>query len=81
MSRRFGMLYADGSMNLCPESQDLLRARKELESSSDDGDTQLIEVEVKVVQMFGPKEAKVLEHYVTCPTCQENIRLSKGDSQ
>lgn len=75
MSRRFGMLYSDGSMNICPDGADLVKARKELEGSSDDGDTELIEIEVKVMQTFGPKEARVIERSVPCPCCGTEVSI------
>ncbi|WP_020471535.1 hypothetical protein [Zavarzinella formosa] len=74
MTKRYGMLYGDGSMNICPDGQDLARARKELEASQDDGDTELVEVELKITQMFGPKQVRqALEHSVTCPVCNTEV--------
>jgi len=76
------MLYADGSLNICPEGQDLIRARKELESSSDDGDTLLVEVEVRVVQTFGPKRPQIVQELsAICPTCHTEVYIDNPSAE
>ena len=76
MSKRYGMLYGDGSMNLCPDGQDLDRARREMAASICDGDTQLIEVEIQIIHFYGLKEVPRHEHSITCPTCHEEIPIA-----
>lgn len=71
---RFARLYSDGSMSVEAAGQDLESAKKLLSGSSDDDDTDFIEVHVRVVRMFGkPKMKLVKQHCITCPTCSEEI--------
>lgn len=67
-------------MNICSPDYDLERARREMALSTDDGDTELVEVEIKVVQIFGPKEAKHFVSEVQCQTCGEHIEIEQPAS-
>lgn len=74
MSKRYARLYPDGSMSVCPDDKDLAQATKELSGSCDDEDTDLVQVEIRVVQMFGkPKMQIVTEHSALCPMCNTEV--------
>jgi hypothetical protein len=74
LARRFARLYSDGSFGVDDGSADLDTARKRLGMSQDDGDTELVEVEIKVVETHGTPKLKVVkERCITCPTCSEEI--------
>jgi hypothetical protein len=52
----------------------LKRATAELSGSNDDDDTELVQVELKVIQIFGkPKMQLVTEHSAICPTCNTEV--------
>lgn len=74
MSKRYARLYQDGSLSVCPEGHDLKRATAELSGSNDDDDTELVQVELKVIQIFGmPKMQLITEHSAICPTCHTEV--------
>jgi hypothetical protein len=76
MSRRYARLYSDGSLGVCPDGRDLVQAREELSGSTDDADTELVEVEMRIVQTFGkPKLQIVREHSAQCPTCGTEVYI------
>lgn len=75
MSKRYAALYSDGSLNIFSAGKDLIQSRKELEMSTDDGETELVEVEIKIIATHGPKEVKQYIHSVECPTCKEQIDI------
>lgn len=73
-SRRFAALYPDGSLGVEPHGVDLEKARKRLMIGSDDDDTELVEVEVRVVQSHSkPKLQTATEHSASCPTCHTEV--------
>lgn len=75
---RFARLYSDGSIGVCSASRDFSGARAELIGSSDDPDVELLEVEINVVRSHGkPKLREVTDRYVSCPTCGEEIYVSR----
>ena len=78
MSKRYALIYTDGSMNVhADNSVTLTEARRMLGLSGDDPDTELVEIEVKVLQRFGPKEVeKMPEHSVACPVCKTEEEVS-----
>lgn len=75
MSKRYARLYSDGSLGVCPDDRDLEQARRELTGSTDDDDTELVQVEVKIIQMFGQKLKPqiVKEFSAMCPCCNTEI--------
>lgn len=77
MSERYARLYGDGSFDVFSDTKDLETARRMLSCSSDDNDTQLVLVDIKVRQIFGPKaiECKT-EPFIKCPCCGEEIEVS-----
>lgn len=73
-NRRFAALYPDGSLGVEPAGVDLEKARKRLMINSDDDDTELVEVEIRVVLSHSkPKLQRVTEHSATCPTCNTEV--------
>lgn len=79
MSRRFARLYGDGSLGVETPGLDLDDARKRLAGSTDDDDTEIVEVELRIVASHGkPKIKMVRQRRVTCPTCAEKIWLDEN---
>jgi hypothetical protein len=73
---RFARLYEDGSLVVVPASRDFVAARGDLIASSDDDDTELLELEVTVIRTHGkPKLRAVREHSTTCPCCGEAVSV------
>lgn len=80
MGRRFALLYADGSINVYSGEADLETARKKLMHSYDDPDTELVEVDIKIMVSHGtPKLKLVKTACVTCPTCSEEIYFEENE--
>ena len=75
MGRRFAALYSDGSFGVEAAGRDLIDARKRLLGSSDDADTEIVEVEIKVVQIHGKPKlvTEKTSSFCTCPTCGEEF--------
>lgn len=73
-NKRFAQLYSDGSLNVSSEGDDLVRARNLLCDSSDDDDTELVEVEISVIRSYGqPKMKIVKEHSAICDLCHSTV--------
>lgn len=82
MTRRFARLYSDGSMNVDSGEVDLETAKYRLGISMDDSDTEIVEVEIKIVRNHGKPHLHVAsERYVTCPTCSEHIAIEQTESE
>lgn len=74
MSKRYARVYSDGSMGVCPDDRDLAQATKELSGSTDDEDTELVQVDIRVVKMFGkPKMQLVTDYSAICPCCATEV--------
>lgn len=73
---RFARLHGDGSISVEPFGIDFIEARRRLLDGNDDCDTEILEVELRVVRSHGaPKLQVVAEKVVTCPTCGEEIHI------
>lgn len=57
---RFARVYSDGSVNVSSEGEDYARALKLMVDSSDDDDTQLVQVEFRVIGNFGSPKIKLV---------------------
>lgn len=75
--KRIARLYADGSFNVdSGDAIDLADAKHRLGTSQDDDDTELVEVEIRVIKSYGkPKLSIVTELSMRCPCCQEIIEM------
>lgn len=60
MTRRLARRYSDGSFNVSTESDDIDRARQLLNASSDDADTELVEVDITITRSFGRPKLEVV---------------------
>ena len=69
---RYARLYSDGSFNVASESEDQVAAVAKISGSTDDDDTQLVQVEIRVVASLGYPKMKVVE---ADPTAAELERL------
>lgn len=68
---RYARLYSDGSLGIERYGVDELKARESL-CVSDDDDTQLLEVEIRIIRNLGkPKLQTVKDHEAECPVCGE----------
>jgi hypothetical protein len=80
MSKRFALLYGDGSFGVLIPDKGLDDARRELGFNGSDPDIEIVEVEIKVIASHGQPNLKVIHgKCVTCPTCQEVIDLDEHD--
>lgn len=71
---RYARLYADGGIAVMPAGMSWEAARQNLLDSSDDDDTELLEVEVIVVRTHGRPKLRVASSYsACCPTCGETV--------
>ncbi len=78
MAKRYARLYPDGSFNVDSGSTDLDTAIKRLSGSTDDDETQIVEVDIKVIATHGAPKLKVVrEKCITCPTCSEEIYIEE----
>ena len=59
--RRFARLSSDGSFNVSTEGEDIDAARKLLSASSDDDDTQLVQVEIAIINWLGRPKLEVVQ--------------------
>lgn len=60
--KRFARLYADGSINIdSGEAENLEQAKKRLGESKDDADTEIVEVEVKILKYYGKPKLEVIK--------------------
>lgn len=76
---RFARLYGDGSMTVLASHHDWHSARRELLASSDDDDTELLEVEISVIRTHGkPKLVVTHEREVRCPCCGEMVPVKEA---
>jgi hypothetical protein len=60
MTKRIARRYSDGSFNVSTESEDVDRARHLLNASSDDNDTELVEVDITITRSFGRPKLEVV---------------------
>lgn len=58
--RRFARLYSDGSLNVSTEGESFERAKQLLSGSTDDDDTQLVQVDVRIVRSFGQPKLRLV---------------------
>lgn len=73
---RYARLYADGGISVMPAGASWEDARRSLIDSSDDDDTELLEIEITVIRTHGrPKLRALRSHSVCCPTCGDVIRV------
>lgn len=75
LDRRYARLYSDGSFNVASAGEDRDTAVRRISGSSDDGDTQLVEVEIRVVASLGFPKLKLIE---TDPAAAEVARLREA---
>lgn len=76
MSKRFAILYSDGSFNVDSDSDNMLRSKKRFDWDGCDPDCQLVQVDIKVVKMYGPRAVPLpIQHCVSCPTCGTEVSL------
>jgi hypothetical protein len=81
MTKRFALLYADGSISVLNADKDLEQARKEFLASSDDDDTRIVEVDIKIVASHGTPKLQIIKaKCVTCPTCQDTIYFDEDNT-
>lgn len=73
---RYARLYADGGIAVMPAGMSWEAARQELLDSSDDDDTELLEIEITVIRTHGrPKLRMIRTHSACCPTCGEVVEV------
>lgn len=78
---RFARLYPDGSLGVDAGGVDFFDARRRLLGSTDDDDTELLEIEVTVIRTHGrPKMQQVREHSAVCPTCGDTVYFEVADA-
>lgn len=58
---RYARLYSDGSFNVASSGEDRDAAVRKISGSTDDDDTQLVEVEIRVVASLGYPKLKLVE--------------------
>lgn len=62
MTRKsYAILYSDKSMNIYNPKVTLERAYDKLKASGEDDDCELVQVEIRVINNFGPKK-KICQH-------------------
>ena len=71
MTKRYAVLYSDGSFNVSSEKHDLLQAEKFLAFTKADEDSKFVEVEIKVVKVIkGDNKLRVIKpNSVLCSCC------------
>jgi hypothetical protein len=67
MVRRFARRYSDGSFNVASDRQTKEEAIRAISGSTDDDDTEIVEVEVEIVASHGRPKLKIVHD--TCPLC------------
>lgn len=73
---RYARLYADGGLGVMPAGASWEEARRNLLDSSDDDDTELLEIEITVIRTHGrPKLRVARSHSVCCPTCGDVVHV------
>jgi hypothetical protein len=78
---RFARLYPDGSVTVLSAKHDFTSARAELANSSDDDDTELLEVRLEVIRTHGKPKLRAVSLYVgCCPTCGELVSMEATDA-
>lgn len=71
---RYARLYADGGIAVMPAGASWEEARRNLLDSSDDDDTELLEIEITVIRTHGrPKLRAASSYSACCPTCGETV--------
>ncbi len=60
LTRRYARLYNDGSLNISSEGEDVSRALHLLSGSRDDDDTQLVEIEMRIVRSLGAPKLQII---------------------
>ena len=60
-SLRYARLYSDGSFNVASDGEDQVAAVAKISGSTDDDDTQLVQVEIRVVASLGYPKLKAVE--------------------
>jgi hypothetical protein len=72
MSKRYAILYSDGSFNVSNDGEDLISARKRLGNC--DEEDELVQVEIKVIQTFGKPNLQIAgELSAVCDTCHSTV--------
>ncbi len=73
-AKRIAVLYSDGSFGVDKAGVDMTEARRRFMISKDDPDTELVEVEIRVTQRFGPRAVEAAKATdVKCPCCGEEF--------
>jgi hypothetical protein len=62
VTKRFARRYSDGSFNVSTESESADRAREPLDISSDDADTELVEVDIVITRSFGRPKLEIMQN-------------------
>lgn len=79
MSKRYAILFSDGSFSVSDEGDDLDKAKKRL-GCLDEGESEYVQVEIKVIQTFGnPKLQTVKELSAICDTCNSTVYFEQND--
>ena len=79
MSKRYAILYSDGSFNVSNEGADLIEARKRLCFNPEEED-ELVQVEIKVIRTFSkPKLQIAKELSAICDTCHSTVYFEQND--
>jgi hypothetical protein len=68
MTLRYARRYSDGSFNVSAMEDDFDIARKRLSGSTDDDDTELVQVEIEIVRTFGQPKLELVPSQV-CACC------------
>lgn len=71
MTKRYAVLYSDGSFNVSSEKHDLVEAKKYLSFTKSDEDSKFVEVEIKVTKVVeaNNKLRVVKANSVLCSCC------------
>lgn len=78
MSKRFALLYNDGSFNVCDDSRDIESSPKWLGYQHADEAVKFVEVEIKVIRVINDKNPRfqvATEHSANCPTCGTEVYI------
>lgn len=76
MSKRYAIMYHDGSFNISKSGLDLIDAPKWLGYEHADEHDKLVEVEIKVTKIINernPGFQVATEHSANCPTCGTEV--------
>lgn len=82
MSKRYAILYDDGSFNVSSEPDDIEQAKKRLNLNEQDDGIKFVQVEIRILQTFFTKIPQIVhEHSAICPTCNTEVFIETNQSE